>query len=61
MARATNPQQVQSEKKKIDPNNADEMTLEYLRNQEAELLLTMSRFDPRSADHQRMMENYKEL
>lgn len=37
------------------------MTLEYLRSQEAELLLTMSKFDPRSNDHQRMMENYKEL
>lgn len=39
------------EKKKIDPNNADDMTLEYLRSQEAELLLMMSRLDPRSADH----------
>ncbi|CAD8159844.1 unnamed protein product [Paramecium pentaurelia] len=49
------------EKKKIDPNNADDMTLEYLRNQEAELLLMMNRLDPRSVDHQRLMDNYKEL
>ena len=39
------------ENKKLDPNNADDMTLEYLRNQEAELLLMMNRLDPRSADH----------